>query len=588
LVVGHKKRLGGYRAIQRVTRCSMNSKTANRLQKLYTQGWEACLQENPLLATSTGDHRFNDRLPRVSLKDSRRWAKWVRGFRQKLHAAVTEGIPESEAVNFAIFDRMLEHYLAMFDYHLYLMPITRSSGYYTEFLDLVNLIPFNTVKDYDNFLSRLNGYTAYNSGHMELMTEGMRQGFVPSRVSLEGLDKSLQALLPSDPDSHPLFQPFKEFPAAIPANERTRLVEAARRAILDSILPATRALLDFFQKEYYPAARQTVGIGALPAGDDIYRYMIRYHTTLPVSPWEIHQTGLAEVKRIRAEMDAIITKVGFKGSFQDFIHFLRSDPQFYVDTPAALLEKVALVLKRMDGELPRLFGRLPRTPYGIRQVPEYLAPRTTTAYFFPSSGDGTTAGFYYVNTYDLKSRPLYEIEALSLHEAVPGHHLQISVQQEMKEMPAFRRSEWVTAHGEGWALYAERLGLEVGFYTDPYSDFGRLTYEMWRATRLVVDTGIHALGWTRQQAIDYMAENTALTLLNISNEVDRYIGWPAQALAYKMGEIKIRQLRAHCEQALGSRFDRRKFHDLLLEEGAIPLNVVEQKIERWIAEVNNS
>jgi uncharacterized protein (DUF885 family) len=296
---------------------------------------------------------------------------------------------------------------------------------------------------------------------------------------------------------------------------------------------------------------------------------------------------LAEVKRIRAGMDEIIRKVGFQGSFPEFLAFLRSDPRFYAKTPQELLEKVALVLKRMDGELPRLFGKLPRTPYGIKEIPPHIAPRTTTAYYFPLAGDLSTAGFYYVNTYDLKSRPLYEIEALSLHEAVPGHHLQIALQTEMEGMPPFRRFMWITAHGEGWALYSERLGLETGFYTDPYSDFGRLTYEMWRACRLVVDTGIHALGWTRQQAIDYMAENSALTLLNITNEVDRYIGWPAQALAYKLGEIKIRQLRQMCEERLGGKFDRRAFHDLVLGEGTIPLTVLEEKVKAWVGDVES-
>jgi len=282
-------------------------------------------------------------------------------------------------------------------------------------------------------------------------------------------------------------------------------------------------------------------------------------------------------------MEAILRKVDFQGDFQEFIHFLRTDPRFYVDTPEALMKEVALVLKKMDGELPRLFKTLPRMPYGIKQVPDYIAPQTTTAYYFPPAGDGARAGAYYVNTYDLKSRPLYEIEALSLHEAVPGHHLQIALTQEIDTMPNFRRFGWITAFGEGWALYAERLGLEVGFYQDAYSDFGRLTYEMWRACRLAVDTGLHALGWTRQQAIDFMAQNSALTLLNIENEVDRYIAWPGQALAYKMGELKIRELRALAEQELGARFDLREFHDVVLRHGGLPLDVLEAQVKSWLA-----
>jgi uncharacterized protein (DUF885 family) len=285
-------------------------------------------------------------------------------------------------------------------------------------------------------------------------------------------------------------------------------------------------------------------------------------------------------------MDDVIRRVDFQGGFREFVHFLRTDERFYVDTPEALMKEAALILKKMDGQLPRLFKELPRMPYGLRQIPDHIAPKTTSAYYFPPAGDGTRAGFYYVNTYDLKSRPLYEYEALSLHEAVPGHHLQLALQMEL-DLPNFRRFGGITAFIEGWALYAERLGLEVGFYQDPYSDFGRLTFEMWRATRLVVDTGMHYLGWTRQQAIDFMAENTALSLLNITNEVDRYIAWPGQALAYKIGEIKIRELRTLAEQELGPRFDVREFHGIILENGGIPLDVLEANVKRWIAEQEN-
>jgi uncharacterized protein (DUF885 family) len=292
--------------------------------------------------------------------------------------------------------------------------------------------------------------------------------------------------------------------------------------------------------------------------------------------------GLSEVKRIRAEMEAIIRRVNFDGDFRAFVNFLRTDPHFYVDTPDALMKETALILKKMDGELPRLFKTLPRTPCGIRPVPDYIAPYTA-AYYMPPTGDGTRAGFFYVNTYDLKSRPLYELEALSLHEAVPGHHLQIALQQELEAMPNFRRFGGFTAFSEGWGLYAERLGLEAGFYQDPYSDFGRLTYEMWRACRLVVDTGMHALGWTRQQAIDFMTDHTASTALSIANEVDRYIAWPGQALAYKTGELKIRELRSLAERELGTAFDVREFHDVVLREGALPLSALETIIKNWIA-----
>jgi uncharacterized protein (DUF885 family) len=310
---------------------------------------------------------------------------------------------------------------------------------------------------------------------------------------------------------------------------------------------------------------------------------VRKYTTLDLTPQQVHDTGVQEVRHIRDEMEEVMRATGFQGDLRAFVDFLRSDDRFYVETPAALMKEVALILKRMDGELPRLFKELPRTPYGIREVPDFIAPVSTTAYYFLPAGDGTTAGFYYVNTYDLKSRPLYETEALSLHEAVPGHHLQLALQLEQAGVPDFRRFGEVTAFIEGWALYAERLGLEVGFYQDPYRNFGRLTYEMWRAVRLVVDTGMHYLGWTRQQAIDFMAQNTALSLLNITNEVDRYISWPGQALAYKIGELKIRELRTRAEQQLGPRFDVREFHRVVLKSGGIPLDVLEAEVMSWIA-----
>ena len=296
---------------------------------------------------------------------------------------------------------------------------------------------------------------------------------------------------------------------------------------------------------------------------------------------------MQEVERIQAEMLQVVQQVGFQGSLTAFIEFLRTDPRFYVNEPAALLKETSYVLKRMDGELPRLFKTLPRLPYGIRPIPDFSAPGNTAAYYFPGTGDGCRAGMYYVNTDDLKSRPLYEIEALSLHEAVPGHHLQIAMQQELSDLPNFRRQVFFTAYVEGWALYAERLGLEAGFYTDPYSNFGRLSYEMWRACRLVVDTGMHVLGWSRQQAIDFMAENTSSTMLNIINEVDRYIAWPGQALAYKIGELKIRELRKRAETALGSQFDLREFHDVILLSGSVPLDILENRVTSWIGQVRS-
>ncbi len=336
------------------------------------------------------------------------------------------------------------------------------------------------------------------------------------------------------------------------------------------------------EQEYLPAARESIATAELPDGEAFYAHRIYYFTSLHLSAEQVHLTGLDEVRRIRSEMEALIQKVGFSGDMAHFLEFLRTDPRFYVTTPEALLEKTSYILKRMDGELPRLFKTLPRMPYGIRAVPDYAAPGETAAYYNPGLGDGTRAGIYYVNTYDLASRPLYEIEALSLHEAVPGHHLQLALQAELADLPIFRRYCGYQSFVEGWALYSERLGLEAGFYTDPYADFGRLSYEMWRACRLVVDTGMHVLGWNRQQAIDHLAENTSSTMLNIINEIDRYIAWPGQALAYKIGELKIRELRRRAEARLGDKFDLREFHDVVLLSGAVPLGVLEILVNTWV------
>ncbi|MCH7477058.1 MAG: DUF885 domain-containing protein [SAR324 cluster bacterium] len=350
----------------------------------------------------------------------------------------------------------------------------------------------------------------------------------------------------------------------------------------ESVTPGYRDFLAFMRDEYVPAAPGTIGASSLPEGRAFYRHRVRRFTTLDITPAEVHQIGVSEVARIREEMEQVKSRAKFSGDLNAFIAFLRTDEQFVPKSPEALMKEVALVLKRMDGQLPTLFKTLPRAPYGIRRVPDYIAPKTTTAYYSPPPGDGSRAGFYYVNVYNLKVRPLYEVQALSLHEAVPGHHLQIALQQEMTGLPPFRRFAGITAFIEGWGLYSERLGLEAGFYQDPYSDFGRLSFEMWRACRLVVDTGLHYQGWSRQRAIDYMAENTALSLHNITTEVDRYISWPGQALAYKMGELRIRQLRRRAEERLGDRFDVRAFHDVVLGSGSVPLDVLEANVMAYI------
>jgi len=559
-----------------------------QLDALFAESWEYDLAEDPLFATHAGDNRYNDRLPRESLADQERRLEKQREFLKRLEAIPRDQLSPADQIHYDVFRRVKQNTLDAARFRTHLMPITNRSGFHVEFPELPKFMPLLTVKDYENYLSRLEAFDRYVDDHVELLREGAKQGYTLPSISLKDMDEVLGPQIVDDPAKSLLYEPLRKFPEGFSEDDRTRLTERGKSVIAEHVVPGYRKLLAFIKDEYLPKCREQIGASALPDGREYYRFCVRRHTTLDIDPQAVHDIGLAEVKRIKAEMQEVIKRVGFQGDFAAFVEHLRADPKFYVDTPEALLKETALVLKRMDGELPKLFGKLPRTPYGIREIPAFIAPRTTTAYYQPPAGDGSRAGFYYVNTYNLKSRPTYEIEALSLHEAVPGHHLQIALQQELEDQPDFRRFTHVTAFVEGWGLYAERLGLEVGFYQDPYRDFGRLSYEMWRACRLVVDTGMHYLGWTRQQAIDFMAANSALTIHNITAEVDRYISWPGQATAYKMGELKIRALRKEAEEALGEKFNVREFHDVVLGSGAIPLEVLEENVRAYIERMKHA
>ena len=555
----------------------------DQLHQLLHDEWERRLQFDPLFATSTGETRYNDRLPRVREEDYAAYYADLSTFRARLEGIEREMLPQQEQLNYDIWRRLIDNDLRELEFGGYRLPLSKVWGFHLALPDCYLNMPFDSVEDYERYIGRLSDFPRYIQDQIELMRGALQRGFIPPRVTLEGVDEAIRAQMVADPTQSVNYQPFLSFPAGFSETQRIRLGQEGQAAIQKAVIPGYQAALDFLLDEYLPAARATIAASEMPNGWEFYTHRIQFFTSLNLTPQEVHQTGLDEVKRIRAEMEAVQQKVGFAGNFRQFIEFLRSDTRFYVQTPEQLLEKTALVLKRMDGELPRLFKTLPRLPYGIRAIPDFSAPGNTAAYYFPGPGDGSRAGVYYVNTYDLPSRPTYEIEALSLHEAVPGHHLQIALQQELENLPLFRRHNGFTSFVEGWALYAERLGLEVGFYQDAYSDFGRLSYEMWRACRLVVDTGMHALGWSREQAIETMLDNTSSTLLNITNEVDRYIAWPGQALAYKIGELKIRQLRARAETAMGDRFDLRSFHDVLLRQGAVPLDVLEAMVNEHIA-----
>lgn len=554
-----------------------------RLTDFLEAWWEFDMREDPWNATRVGDHRFNDRLARETPDDQERRMQARARILKNLQAIPRQELQPNEQINYDIAQRQLEDELAEYRFRGHLMPITNRSGFHISFPELPRQVPLNNLRDYENYLARLRAFSTYADDHIGLMREGIRQKAVLPLIVLEGYRDSIDTHIVDNAEQSLLFAPFRQFPGSIEEKDRERLVEGGKAAILESIVPAYRRFGEFMHREYLPAARASIGASALPDGREFYRHRTRMFTTLDITPEQVHETGLSEVKRIRQEMTAVMTKLKFEGDFAQFLTFLRTDARFYAQTPEQLQKEVAWILKRIDGELPRLFRTLPRTPYGLREIPAYIAPRTTSAYYSPPAGDGSRGGNYYINTYNLKSRPLYEMEALSLHEAVPGHHLQIALQQEMTDLPRFRRFASFTAFVEGWALYAERLGLEVGFYQDPYSDFGRLGFEMWRACRLVVDTGMHYLGWSREQAIAFMAENTALSLHNIEAEIDRYIAWPGQALGYKMGELKIRALRAQAESELGPAFDLREFHEVILRNGAVPLSVLEEQVRNYLA-----
>ena len=554
-----------------------------KLHEIFDRAWEQTLREEPLFATSVGRHEYNDLLPAVTPADLAKQYVRLKSHLAELAFIDRSKLPPAEVVNYEMFKRQLEDGIASYDLGDWQITFNSDSGFHTGFSRLPKEVPLTTVKDYENYISRLRGWPQYVKEQIANMKVGLQRGMTVPKVTLEGYQSTMKAHVVDDPAKSVFWAPFETFPSTVPASEHERLRTAGRAAIAEAAVPGYRTLLEFFQDEYYPRARTTLGASQLPNGAAYYQQKIRDFTTLDLTPDEIHRIGLQEVERISAEMNASMKKAGFTGDFAAFLEFLRSDPRFYAKTPDELLMRASRIAKRMDGKLPSLFKTLPRLPYTVDPVPDDIAPKYTSGRYVGAAQGSTQPGIYWVNTYKLESRPLYNLEALTLHEAVPGHHLQIALSRELTSLPNFRRYSYISAFGEGWGLYSEWLGLEAGFYTDPYSNFGRLTYEMWRACRLVVDTGIHAKGWTRQQAIDYMATRTALPIHEVTTEIDRYISWPGQALAYKLGELKIRELRRRAEQKLGTRFDVRAFHDVVLGSGAVPLTVLEANVNEWIA-----
>jgi len=557
--------------------------SAAAFHALVDEEWEARLREEPLLATSVGDHRYDDRLPSVAPADLRRGVERRRSTLTRLQAIDRAGLDVADRISYDMLARELRDDVADHEFGAWQLPINADSGFHTGFAELPRYTTFTSTRDYQNYIARLRAFPAYVAQQIANMREGLRTGFTLPRVVLDGYDVTIRTHVVDDPEKSVFYAPFRSFPPGAPEADRARLVADGRAAVIDGAVAGYRAFLDFMVGEYVPKTRTTTAAADLPRGREYYAHRVRHFTTLDVTAEEVHRIGLAEVERIHGEMQEVMRKTGFAGDFPAFLQLLRTDPRFYARTPEELLKDASFIAKRMDGKLPSLFGRLPRLPYGVEPVPAHLAPKYTGGRYVPAPVGGTRAGTYWVNTYALDSRPLYVLEALTLHEAVPGHHLQIALQQEMEGVPPFRRVAEADAFIEGWGLYSEHLGLEAGFYQDPYSNFGRLTYEMWRACRLVVDTGLHTLGWSRQKAMEFLAANTALSLHEVRTETDRYISWPGQALAYKMGELKIRELRRIAEKDLGERFDVRAFHDAILANGPVPLPVLEEQIRAYVS-----
>lgn len=561
-----------------------NPDPSARLHALFEEAWDYRLQENPLFATSAGVDEYNDQLPSVTVEDQKRRAKQWRSFLDRLETIDRTQLSRSDRINYDVFERELENRIADVEYETYLIPISHEGGFHSSFARLPDRLTLETTDDYEDYLARLRAFPSYADQQMALMEKGIEKGRTLPRVVLQGVETTIEPHVVDDPSQSQLYEPFVSFPESVPEAERSRLRKAGRKAIEEHVVPAYERFLTFMKETYRPNARETIGASELPNGEAYYNELVQQYTTLEVTPEEVHEIGREEVKRIRSEMERVIDSVGFDGTFDEFLQHLRTDSRFYASTGEELLREASRIAKRIDGALPSLFHlrTLPRRPYGVEPVPADIAPNYTAGRYVSASIGSKDAGTYWVNTYGLDSRPLYVLPALTLHESVPGHHLQIAHAQEMEDVPSFRRFARATAYTEGWALYAERLGLEADIYTNPYSNFGRLTYEMWRACRLVVDTGIHAMGWSRKRARQFLATNTALSLHEVRTETDRYIAIPGQALAYKMGELKIRELREQAEEALGTDFDVRDFHHVVLQNGAVPLPILEREVEKYI------
>jgi len=565
-----------------VNSANANELSSEKLEQLFTSEWQARIQRSPELAQSMGDLSKIDQLTDVSETAQLAWLKVTEGFLSALDKIDPNALSEAERINYQIFRQQLLNRKKNLQFKDYQIPFLADSGFHTSIARLPVETDFKNAGDYSHYLKRLQQIPLFFSQNVDNMNAGLARNFSMPKIVMRGFTEVLLKHATSSVEQSVFYQPFKHFPKNISAAKRQQLTKQATAIISEVVLPAYQELANYFENQYIPKTKISLGASDFPNGVDYYQHKITQYTTGQLSPHAIHQIGLNEVARIRSEMEAIISDLKFEGDFKSFLTFLRTSDQFYAKSAQELIKEASYIAKKMDGQLPKFFGKLPRQPYAVEPVPDSIAPKYTTGRYVSAPLSSTRPGTYWVNTFALDKRPLYVLESLTLHEAVPGHHLQGALNQELDNLPNFRRYSYISAFGEGWALYCEKLGIEAGFYQNPYSEFGRLSYEMWRAARLVIDTGIHSFGWSRERAIKLLEENSALSKHNIRTEVDRYISWPGQALSYKLGELKIIQLRQRTEKALGEQFDIRAFHDAILQNGSIPLNLLEQQMDLFI------
>lgn len=573
--------LGGFFVAMCLMTATHSTASDALVDTIISEHWAWSLDNYPEMRLGYGDRSGNALWTDISLEAEARRQQALENFQQQLAVIEPAGLSAETRLNRRMLLRDIRDEQVAYEQGLHLMPINMRSGPQHAH-GMIERLPFNIEQDYQDWLARLRELPKRLEQYTAILNEGIARNRVQALAVMQRVPDQIDRVVQSDPENSPFYKAFLRLPDTLDAQTAEALQSEAKTIITEELNPAYRAFGDFMRDTYIPASRPEPGIGSLEGGKAAYRYLVQHFTTTDLSPEAVHQIGLDEVARIRGEMEGVIKEVGFEGDMNAFNEFLRTDPQFYYETPEALLEGYQAVSKRLDPELVKLFGKLPRTPYGVRPIPEEIAPDTTTAYYMPPTPDGKRPGWYYVNLYKPEVRPKFELEVLSVHESVPGHHLQIALAGEMTGLPEFRRQSRVTAFVEGWGLYSERLGYDMGLYQDPYSRYGQLVYDMWRAVRLVVDTGMHYFGWSRERAIEFFLANAAKTEADIVNEIDRYIGWPGQALAYKIGQLKMLELRGEAEIALGERFDIRRFHDHLLGAGAIPLDALEARMDSWL------